>query len=158
MSGRLGRPWPALLLLAMLLLMASTSQAAKYRQPAYITNTYFSDKIVEDDDGVIRPLSVVKALRHRSSGVVGYLILDLMLVKRGVHRFKVDIITPRGKKISELAFAPVQHTKRGDNPIYTAAGAVSGNFAPGVWFFKVFDRVNNGNWVALATLSITIHK
>lgn len=139
--------------------LASPSMAragSTYRQPAYITNAYFSDKITEEENEVLRPLAVVKAFRSRSSGVVGYLILDLMLVKQGVHHFKVDIITPNGDKITDLVYPPVQLSKSGDLPLYTAAGAISGDFPSGLWFFKVFDRVNNSASSTLGTFAIMI--
>lgn len=144
------------LLLACLVFPDPVQAGRSYRQPAYITNAYFSDKITEEENEVLRPLAVVKAFRSRSSGVVGYFILDLVLVKRGVHHFKVDIMNPGGKKVTDLVYSPVQLSKEGDLPLYTAAGSISGNFPPGIWFFKVFDRVNNGTWSALGTFSIMI--
>ena len=130
--------------------------APSYRQPAYITNAYFSDKMTEEENELLRPLAVVKALRSRTSGVVGYLVLDLLLIEQGEHHFKVNILNPQGDKVTDLVYPPVRVSKPGDLPLYTAAGAVSGSFYPGVWFFKVFDQVDSDHWVALGTFSIMV--
>ena len=130
--------------------------ASSFRQPAYITNAYFSDKMTEEENELLRPLAVVKALRSRTSGVVGYLVLDLLLVDQGEHHFKVNILNPQGEKVTDLVYPPVHVSKQGDLPLYTAAGAVSGSFYPGIWFFKVFDQVDSNNWSALGTFSIMV--
>lgn len=146
-----------LILLVTCLLSPRWAQAApNFRQPAYITNAYFSDKIEEEENKGVRPLAVVKALRSRSSGVLGYLILDLVLIKEGLHHFKVSIINPQGDKVTDLTYPPVEKKGGTPYPLYTAAAAASGNFPPGIWFFKVWDRVNDGTWFALDTFSVMV--
>lgn len=145
----------SLLSLVGLTLSTAAHAQQKYRQPAYITNAYFSDKMIEEK-GVLRPVAVVKALPTRSSGVVGYFILDLILTEQGTHHFKVNILDQTSKKITDLVYAPVELPKNGDLPLYTAAGAISGNFPPGIWFFKVYDQVERGGWNHLGTFGIMI--
>ncbi|HIJ84146.1 MAG: Sporulation domain protein [Magnetococcales bacterium] len=123
------------------------------RQPAYISNAYFSDKMVEQGD-VVQPTSVVKALKPRSRGVAGYFILDLVLTSSGSHHFKVNIINHKGDKVTDLDFPPVQARQDDTLPLYTAAGGLSGAFFPGLWFFKVFDQLDGGEWDHLGTFSI----
>ncbi|MEO5364464.1 MAG: hypothetical protein H7838_12690 [Magnetococcus sp. DMHC-8] len=130
--------------------------APAFRQPAYITNAYFSDQVAEDDEGGVRPLSMVKVLHNQPSGLLGYLILDLLLIKPGVHAFRVEIISQQGDKVGEMAYPAVPTFKAGTLPLYTAAMPISGHFSPGLWFFKVFDRINNGTWYALDTFSIMV--
>ncbi|MBF0401511.1 MAG: hypothetical protein HQL90_12185 [Magnetococcales bacterium] len=127
-----------------------------FRQPAYITNAYFSDHITAGEDGAVRPLSVVKALRNHPTEPLGHLILDLMLVTPGLHHLRVDILNQQGNKVGGLHYPPVQSVKQGDLPLYTAASPITGNFSAGLWFFKVFDQVNNGTWYALDTFSIVV--
>ncbi len=134
----------------------ASAWAGKYRQPAYISNAYFSDKMAEQGGETIQPLAVVKALRTRPTGVVGYFILDLILAHKGTHHFKVNIINQDGEKITDLVYAPVKSTQAETLPLYTAAGAISGEFSPGLWFFKVYDRVGNGNWQPLGAFSIML--
>ena len=132
------------------------SAEPNYRQPAYITNAYFSDKMTEEESAVLRPLAVVKTLNSRSSGVMANLILDLMPIKAGVHHFKVHILNPEGEKMTDLTYPPVQ-VAAGETPsLYTVIGAVSGQFSPGAWFFKVFDQVNEGKWLGLGTFAIMV--
>ena len=143
------------LFLVGLLWIAAPAAAGKYRQPAYISNAYFSDKMSEEGD-VVRPRSVAKALRARTTGVVGYFILDLVLTTQGTHLFKVNIINNAGEKTTDLIYAPVSAPPGEELPLYTAAGAISGEFAPGIWFFKVYDRVDDGLWHHLGAFSIMI--
>ncbi len=139
-----------------LLAVPETALAGKYRQPAYISNAYFSDKMAEQGGETIQPMAVVKALRTRPTGVVGYFILDLILAHKGTHHLKVNIINQDGDKITDLVYAPVASPKDETLPLYTAAGAISGDFSPGLWFFKVYDRVDRGNWQPLGAFSIML--
>lgn len=134
-----------------------TKQAPSlFRQPAYITNAYFADQVVEGENGAVQPLSAVKALRRRASGPLGYLILDLMLTTPGVHTLRVDILNQRGDKVDTISYPPLKAAKQGDLPLYTAASPITGNFSAGLWFFKIFDQVNNGTWYALDTLGVVV--
>lgn len=134
----------------------ATAQANNsYRQPAYVSNAYFSEKMAEKDSQ-IQPLSVVKALQTRSSGVVGYFILDLILTQPGNHEFKVNIINKTGQKITDLTYPMIAAPQTGSFPLYTAVGSISGEVYPGIWFFKVYDRVNGTAWQNLGTFAIMI--
>ena len=147
----------ACLTVALGMLLATSVQAnASFRQPAYMTNAYFSDQISEQADGSVRPMSAVKALRNHPSGLLGYLILDLMLVKQGAHSFRVEIIDQQGEKVGELTYPPVQAPKEGSVPLYTIATPITGLFSPGLWFFKVFDQLNSGTWYALDTFGVMV--
>ncbi|MBF0125890.1 MAG: hypothetical protein HQM02_01635 [Magnetococcales bacterium] len=131
------------------------AQPKVYRQPAYITNAYFSDKMSQKGE-TVHPLSVVKALQIRSNGVLGYFVLDLVLTAGGMHRFKVDILDQTGKAATALQFPPVQVQKKDLLPVYTAAGAISSELDSGLWFFKVYDQVNKGDWNLLGTFSVMV--
>lgn len=137
------------------LAFAGEKEKNPLRQPAYISNAYFSDKMVEQGD-VVQPTSVVKALKSRARGVSGYFILDLVLTSSGSHHFKVSIMDRKGEKVTDLDFPPVQARQDDTLPLYTAAGGLSGTFYPGLWFFKVNDQLNGGVWDHLGTFSIMI--
>ncbi|MEO5377857.1 MAG: hypothetical protein H7832_08780 [Magnetococcus sp. DMHC-6] len=138
-----------------LLGLPTLSWAGKYRQPAYLINTYFSDKVAQGETGV-KPISVVKAFQLRSGKVTGYFVLDLLLADPGTHLFQVDIIDAKGSKITTLSFDPVQMPNEGVLPIFTAAGAVSGAFASGIWFFKVMDTLDKSAPSTLGTYAIQV--
>lgn len=127
-----------------------------FRQPVYITNAYFSDQIAEGKEGAIQPLSVVKALKNRPSGPLGYLILDLMLVTPGTHTLRIDIINQQGKQVDTLRYPPITTAKQDAFPLYTATNPISGTYSAGLWFFKLFDQINNGTWYAVDTFSIVV--
>ncbi len=131
------------------------AQKTTYRQPAYINNAYFSDKISQKGDNV-QPLSVVKAFQTRSTGILGYFILDLVLTANGTHHFKVKILDQNGAQTTELVYPSVKVTPKDQLPMYTAAGTISGDLEPGLWFFKVYDQVNKKQTTLLGTFSIII--
>lgn len=126
-----------------------------YRQSAYISNAYFSDQIAKDGD-LIEPLTVVKALQSQSSPVVGYFILDLILTQAGHHEFKVNVLNKAGRKVTDLTYPQVEAINDGSYPLYRAVGSISDALYSGLWFFKVYDRVNGGTWHRLGTFAVTI--
>lgn len=145
-----------LLLLTFIFPCNGTSETRKkYRQSAYINNAYFSDKMSQDGKNAY-PLNVVKTLQNRAAGVVGYFVLDLVLTSSGTHQFTVDILDQNGKKSTELLYPPVKVENKDEMPLYTAAGAISGNLEPGMWFFKVRDQVNSNQAEMLGTFGILI--
>jgi hypothetical protein len=143
------------LLLSATLVQAKSPEKNVYRQPAYISNAYFSDKIAKEGE-LIQPLTIMKALQTRSSGEIGYFILDLILTHPGRHEFKVNILDKSGKKVMDLTYPQVEASKDNIYPLYTAVGSISGKVHPGLWFFKVYDRVNKGMWHRLGIFAITI--
>ncbi|MBF0296441.1 MAG: hypothetical protein HQL96_14730 [Magnetococcales bacterium] len=141
-------PWRMAGWLVLFLAWPADGQAVRqkaYRQPAYISNAYLSDRIAQKGESV-QPLSVVKALQANINGVLGYFVLDVVLTVDGQHRLKVDILDDAGRAKAALQFPPVQVQKKDELPMYTAAGAISGEMEPGLWFFKVYDQVNKEDW------------
>ncbi|MBF0191496.1 MAG: hypothetical protein HQL99_10235 [Magnetococcales bacterium] len=134
---------------------AEAALSKSYRQPAYISNAYFSDKMVQKGE-TMQPMSVVKALRAGSDGVAGYFVLDLVLTSSGTHHFKVDILDQEGNLATRLDYPPVQAVREDHLPMYTAVGTIGGKLAPGLWFFKVFDQLDKKGWETLGTLGILV--
>jgi hypothetical protein len=136
--------------------LAKPAKKIVYRQPAYISNAYFSDTIAREGKN-IEPITVMKALQpRRADEEVGYFILDLILTMPGRHEFKVSILDKSGDKVSELNYPLVKAPKDIDQPLYTAVGSISEKIGPGLWFFKVYDRVNKGTWYRLGIFAITV--
>ncbi|WP_130472996.1 hypothetical protein, partial [Candidatus Magnetaquicoccus inordinatus] len=71
------------------------------RQPAYISNAYFTERLQEDAQGRLRS-TPLHALSYRASGELGYLVLDLILVKPGRHQLRVELFTQQGDKAGTL--------------------------------------------------------
>ncbi|NGZ06343.1 MAG: hypothetical protein G8237_08295 [Magnetococcales bacterium] len=134
---------------------ATKPRTRSYRQPAYIANGYFSDKMVQKGEAM-QPASVVKALRSGSQGVSGFFVLDLVLVVGGEHHFKVDILDQEGNLTTRLDYPPIQVTRDEPLPMYAAVGTISGKMAPGLWFFKVYDQLDRKVWKPLGTHAILV--
>ncbi|MEO5347314.1 MAG: hypothetical protein H7834_13200 [Magnetococcus sp. YQC-9] len=135
--------------------LGGESFAASYRQSAYIANAYFSDRMVQKGE-TMQPMSVVKTMRATTGGMAGYFVLDLVLTVYGEHHFKVDILDQDGQVATRLDYPPVKASKEDPLPMYTAAGAVTGKFAPGIWFFKVYDQLNRKKWEHLGTFGVLV--
>ncbi|MBF0096994.1 MAG: hypothetical protein HQM04_10535 [Magnetococcales bacterium] len=147
--------------LALLLSFASVPLWAQsvlppLRQPAYVSNGYFAEQLQQNEPKTPQAQSVVKSLRNRSSGTLGYLLVDLMLLKPGQHQLRVDVLNQQGDKAGELPFPEMAPVTAGRLPLYTAAVPIAGRFTEGLWFFKILDQVDHGTWYALATLAITV--
>ncbi|MBF0183818.1 MAG: hypothetical protein HQM06_05445 [Magnetococcales bacterium] len=128
----------------------------QFRQPAYISNAYFADQLRESTAGQMQPRAILRALRASSSGPLGHLVLDLIPVKPGRHHLRVDVLNQQGEKAGEFSFPEMVVLQRGELPLYTASVPISGQFAAGVWFFKIYDQVDHGTWYALDTLAILV--
>ncbi|MBF0272547.1 MAG: hypothetical protein HQL98_10855 [Magnetococcales bacterium] len=134
---------------------AQASVAKSYRQPAYISNAYFSDKMIRKGENM-QPMSVVKALRAGSDKVAGYFVLDLVLISNGTHHVKVDILDQAGNLATRLDYPPIKAAKEDHLPMYTAVGTIGGKLPPGLWFFKVFDQLDKKGWETLGTQAILV--
>ncbi|MBF0322187.1 MAG: SPOR domain-containing protein [Magnetococcales bacterium] len=120
-------------------------------QGAYITNAYFSDKLVEVGN-VLKPSSVVSVLPANMSGVNGYFIMDVVFVEMGRHQLQIDILDKNAKKIADMAYDPVQVKDK--EHVFTVVGSVAGEFPSGWLFFKVFDQINGKERQHLSTFYI----
>ncbi|MBF0426133.1 MAG: SPOR domain-containing protein [Magnetococcales bacterium] len=120
-------------------------------QSAFITNAYFSDKLVEVDN-VLKPSGVVSVLPANVPGVSGYFIMDVAFVELGTHQLQIDILDRKSKKITDIAYDPVK--VRDKDHVYTVVGSVAGEFPSGWLFFKVFDQVNGKPRQHLSTFYI----
>ncbi|MCV6590636.1 MAG: hypothetical protein OIF57_16660 [Marinobacterium sp.] len=125
--------------LSVLLMCCSSVQAGRYLKPAYITNAYFTNNIV-DVGGFTQPDSVFNVLAANEAQASAMLVMNLLLDK-GTHRIEIDILDADGNKIDELRFEPLEAAE--DNWTYTLTGQFGGSYTPGGLFFKAYDRYNN---------------
>ncbi len=137
-------------------LWAAPTALPSLRQPAYVSNGYFAEQLQHNAQKSLQAQSVVKSLRNRPAGALGYLIVDLMLLKPGRHQLRVEVLNQQGNKVGELPFPEMEPVTAGRLPLYTAAVPIAGRFTEGLWFFKILDQVDHGTWYALATLAITV--
>ncbi|MBF0309883.1 MAG: SPOR domain-containing protein, partial [Magnetococcales bacterium] len=135
-------------------LFPSMATTLERNPPAYITNAYFSDRLVQDDDS-IKPSAVINVLKAYQTGTMGYFIMDVVLGEPGVHRFFIEVSNQEGEILTKLNFDPVTGGQKEEN-LYTVVGAVAGSLPPGMLNFKVFDRVEQQPARALNTFNILI--
>lgn len=141
------KPFAVLLLM---LLLPGLVAAARYRQPAYITNVYFANQ-PERVDGFVQPDRVFNKLKAKDPNVVAYLVLNLVSDK-GVHEVDIEILDRDGKRFDQLKFAPV--TADRDDWSYTATGRFGGELPEGGIFFKIWDRLDKGERVNIGTFRL----
>lgn len=138
--------------LAVLLVLFCTvsSAAGRYKQPAYITNTYFTDA-PQRVDGFPQPGQLFNVMVANRPDASGTLVMN-MVMDKGTHRILVDILDSRGRKVDKLYFDAV--TASTDNWTYTVTGRFGGELTPGGIFFKVWDRYNGKKPAHLGTFRL----
>ena len=127
----------------LMLLCCIEAFAGRYRQPAYITNTYFTESA-----GTTQLFNVMIANEPRATANI---VIDLVLDK-GTHRIVVDILDRRGRQFDKLYFDAV--TAPNDDWTYTVAGEFGGALNSGGIFFKVWDRYNRQAPVHIGTFRL----
>ncbi|MEO5365213.1 MAG: SPOR domain-containing protein [Magnetococcus sp. WYHC-3] len=143
----------ALWLLLSLWMVAPASARQSDQQPAFITNAYFSDGLIREDN-VLKPNAVISVLRAHQSGIVGYFIMDVLTTVPGRHIIEIDILDKEGHKLADMAYDPIIARGGEDDALYTVVSAVAGAFPPGWLFFKVYDRVDQRPRIPLSTFNI----
>ncbi|MCP3666799.1 MAG: hypothetical protein GY696_30595 [Gammaproteobacteria bacterium] len=144
----------ALIWFVMLAMLPLVVTAGRYRQPAYITNFYFSDSLVPSGT-FIQPGNVFNALRANSPSVSAYVVLNLV-ADVGLHQLEVEILDSRGKHFDSLQFKKISAT---DNDWgYTVTGHFGGSLPEGGIFFKVFDRYNDEEKMVIGTFRLITFK
>ncbi|MBF0611217.1 MAG: hypothetical protein HQL55_08835, partial [Magnetococcales bacterium] len=120
--------------------LPATFPTAGYgKRPAFTTNAYFSDKLITVD-GYLQPNAVINVLPSDRPGELGFLVLDMILVK-GIHHFSVVIRGEGEKQPGDMRFEAVEADQ--DGTIYTAVGVIEGPLPAGWLTFRVVDRLND---------------
>ncbi|MCW8943150.1 MAG: hypothetical protein OQL27_00165 [Sedimenticola sp.] len=122
------------------MLSTSVALAGKYRQPAYLTNLYFANKL-QQEGGFVQPDKVFNKLKASDKDVGAYVVLNLV-VDKGEHQVEVDILDKNGTLFDKLKFEPVLANQ--DDWTYTATGQFGGELPEGGIFFKVYDSHEGG--------------
>lgn len=136
--------------ICLLMLLPGLLVAGKYRQAAYISNLYFTDRIVTDDHSV-QPERVLTRLKAGDSEVVAYLVINLLL-DRGEHLLEVDIMDSEGTLFDKLKFDKVLANQ--DDWRYAATGRFGGELPEGGMFFRIYDSHEGGAKEVLGTVRL----
>jgi hypothetical protein len=141
----------ALVILCILgLLSPGLAVSGKYRQAAYLTNIYFSNKL-QQENGFVQPDKVFNKLKAGDPDVGAYVVLNLV-VEKGEHRVEVDILDRDGTLFDKLEFEPVLANQ--DDWTYTATGQFGGNLPDGGIFFKIYDSHEGGAKEVIGTFRL----
>ncbi|MCP4995568.1 MAG: hypothetical protein GY934_17595 [Gammaproteobacteria bacterium] len=144
----------ALIWFVMLAMLPLVVTAGRYRQPAYITNSYFCDSPVRSDT-FVQPDSVFNMLKANDPSVSAYMVLNLV-ADAGVHQLEVEILDSGGKHFDSLQFEKISATDNDWN--YTATGRFGGSLPEGGLFFKVYDRHNDEEKMVIGTFRLVTIK
>lgn len=136
--------------ICLLMLLPGLLAAGKYRQAAYISNLYFTDRIVTDDHSV-QPEQVLTRLKAGDPEVVAYLVINLLL-DRGEHRLEVDIMDSEGTLFDKLKFDKVLANQ--DDWRYAATGRFGGELPEGGMFFRIYNSHEGGAKEVLGTVRL----
>lgn len=126
------------------LLWPGAGLAGKFRQPAYITNLYFSDQLAAAESASPGP-NIFNKLKAGDDDVSAYLLLD-MVVDSGEHHVEIEILDSEGRLFDKLEFEPVLAAQ--DNWRFMGTGRFGGALPDGGLFFRVYDS-HEGNAKAM---------
>ena len=119
-----------------LIFITANCWAGRYRQPAYVTNVYFTNKLITQNN-IQRPDHIINIIRADHDTARGYFVLDL-IVDKGTHFLSVELLDSQGKKFDNHDFHKAVADKH-DYNISINLG-YGGKLPAGGIFFKVFDR------------------
>jgi len=126
------------------------AEAGRYRQPAYVTNAYFTNKLISEGNQS-RPDHIVNVVRARYKDTRGYLVLDL-IIDKGTHFISIDLLDNEGRKFETHDFPRAIADK--NDFILSLNLYYGGDLPDGGIFFKLFDKFENKGKTALGTFRI----
>lgn len=141
-----------LILIVMLIgiLSATEIEAGKYRQPAYVTNAYFTNRIT-NNEGRIKPDTIINVIRAGHENTHGNMVLDL-LADRGTHHFSIELLDSTGKMFEKHDFPPAAANK--DNFVISLNLKYGGDLPDNGIFFKLHDQFNRKGKMIIGTFRI----
>ena len=141
----------ALALILLFALLSSASWAQRYRQPAYVTNAYFTNRLIQQGD-YLRPEHIINVIRAEFEQTKGHFVLEL-IADKGTHVFSIDLLDRQGKKFGSRLFPETVADKHDFSVSVNLA--YGGKLPVGGIFFKVYDQHNGGNKVGLGTFRVS---
>ena len=145
-----------LILVALLasLFTPSDIEAGRYRQPAYVTNAYFTNRIIKSEDR-IKPDAIINVIRADYQDTHGYMVLDLVADK-GNHKFSIDLMDNASKVFEKHDFPPAVADK--NNFVISLNLHYGGNLPDGGIFFRVNDQFESRGKTVIGTFRILSDK
>ncbi|OGQ94628.1 MAG: hypothetical protein A2521_06300 [Deltaproteobacteria bacterium RIFOXYD12_FULL_57_12] len=131
-----------LVLFFFLLLAATPAFALNYKQPAFISNLYFCNNLVQKGNS-LQPDTVVSTIAANDPKAAVHLVVDLV-GNKGVHNLEVELLDMNGVQLPiTLKFKP--WSAANDDSIFRLTNRLAGTFPAGGIFLKVYDTLDNGN-------------
>lgn len=140
----------SLIILVPLLLTAFGLQAGKYRQPAYVTNAYFTNRLVQQS-GTTRPDHIISTIRSEFSFSRGHFVVDL-LADKGRHQIEIQMLDTDGKVFDKHALEGTLAEK--DNSLISINLVYGADLPDGGIFLKIIDQHEGKPAVTLGTFRI----
>jgi len=134
----------------LILFSASVVKADRYRQPAYVTNAYFTDNLISEGNQS-KPNHIVNVVRSHYKDTRGYLVLDL-IIDKGTHFISIDILDSEGRKFESYDFPRAVADK--NDFILSLNLHYGGDLPDGGIFFKLYDKFENKGKTVLGTFRI----
>ncbi len=140
----------SLLTLVALLTTSFTSYAGRYRQPAYVTNAYFTNRILQQANSA-RPDHIINTIRSEYALSRGHFIVDL-LADKGSHQIEIQLLDAEGKIFDKHEFAETTADK--NNFLISINLVYGSNLPSGGIFLKILDSHNGKAASILGTFRI----
>lgn len=125
-----------------LLLAATPAFAGHFMQPAFISNFYICNNLIQKGTSQ-QPDAVLYAIRANAPNEAVLLVVDLV-GNKGVHNLEVELLDMNGNQIP-IALKFNAWTAPDDDSIGRLTNRIAGSFPTGGIFFKVYDSLDNGN-------------
>jgi hypothetical protein len=134
-----------------ILFLPALTKSANYLQPAFITNIYLTNSLVQKGN-TLQPDIIVNALRTNDPQAVTHLVIDLV-GNKGVHNLEVEIIDMNGRLVSPVLKLN-SWTAENNDAYFRVTTRLSGRFPEGGVFFKIFDTLDSGSKTMLGLFRV----
>lgn len=126
------------------------ANAGRYRQPAYVTNAYFTNYLVSTNKHT-RTDRVINVIRAGYPDMLGNLVIDL-ITDKGTHHISIEILDRSGEVFESHDFQPALASR--DNFIISLNFNYGGDFPSGGIFFKLYDKFESRDKTVIGTFRI----
>ncbi|MCW8964725.1 MAG: hypothetical protein OQL16_13095 [Gammaproteobacteria bacterium] len=126
------------------------ANAGRYRQPAYVTNAYFTNNLIASNKHS-RPDRIINVLRAGYPGLRGHLIINL-IADKGTHHISIDLLDRAGRVFESHDFPPALAGR--DDFIVSLHLNYGGDLPAGGIFFKLYDGFETRDKTVIGTFRI----
>ena len=126
------------------------ADAARYRQPAYLTNFYFTS-LPDAGGNMQKPGRIINIIRANDQDMRSKLVLEL-IADKGKHRFSIEMLDLHGDIFQQHQY-PVAIADKHDF-IISITLKFGGSLPTGGIFFKIYDRFDDRKKTVIGTFRL----